>query len=136
MSKGRLSWRTTPTAADLNAALAYLSLIYPSADPRSLVAGLRGARTVQHAAKDLLRASGLPLLPPEEKRVGQDLKKIRKHKPLSPVLLIQGDLSQDVPLVIADGYHRICAVCHFDEDAPVSCRMVSTRGLARASVSP
>jgi hypothetical protein len=30
-----------------------------------------------------------------------------------------------IPLTVADGYHRICAVCYFDEDAPVSCRLVS-----------
>ena len=53
-----------------------------------------------------------------------DLKRIRKGKPLSPVLLIAGDMTAGVPLTVADGYHRICAVCYFDEDAPVSCRVV------------
>jgi hypothetical protein len=127
MSRGRPSWRATPTATDFDAAVAYLSLIYPSVDPKSLVAALRRAKTVQHVAKDLLRASGLPLLTREEKHVGADLKKIRKHKSLSPVLLIQGDMSQGVPLVVADGYHRICAVCHYDEDAPISCRLIAAR---------
>jgi hypothetical protein len=26
------------------------------------------------------------------------------------------------PLIIADGYHRICAICYFDERAPIPCR--------------
>jgi hypothetical protein len=40
------------------------------------------------------------------------------------VLLVQGDLARGIVLTVADGYHRICAVCYFDEDAPISCLMV------------
>jgi hypothetical protein len=43
---------------------------------------------------------------------------------LAPVLLVRGDMAKNVPLVIADGYHRICAICYYDEDAPISCRVV------------
>jgi len=28
-----------------------------------------------------------------------------------------------VPLVVADGYHRICASHHLDENADIPCRM-------------
>lgn len=82
-------------------------------------------RPVEHVAKDLLRASGLPLLPRGEARVDDDLKKLRRGEPLAPVLLVQGDLSRQRALVVADGYHRICAICHHDEDAPVRCRVVT-----------
>jgi hypothetical protein len=27
-------------------------------------------------------------------------------------------------MTIADGYHRICASCHVDEDAEIPCRIV------------
>jgi len=43
------------------------------------------------------------------------------------VLLVRGDLSQGIPLIIADGYHRICAICYFDEDSPVAFRMAALR---------
>ncbi len=83
------------------------------------------AKTVEHAAKDLLRASNLPLLPREEAHVEADLTRIRKGKDLAPVLLVRGDMGQGVPLVVADGYHRICAICYYDENAPIPCRLVS-----------
>jgi hypothetical protein len=29
--------------------------------------------------------------------------------------------------VIADGYHRICAICYFDQDSPIAFRMAALR---------
>jgi hypothetical protein len=120
----RLTWSANPAHEDFIAAQNYLSLICPPARARMLVAKLRRAKSVNHAAKDLLRASGLPLLPDEEKHVAADLKRIHKGKALSPVLLVQGSMKHGVPLTVADGYHRICASCHFDENAAIACRVV------------
>ena len=119
----RLIWSTRPTHEDFTAAQIYLSLICPPARARTVVAKLRRAKAVNHAAKDLLRASGLPLLPQDEKHVAADLKRIHKGKALSPVLLVQGAMKRGVPLTVADGYHRICASCHFDENAAIACRI-------------
>jgi hypothetical protein len=44
------------------------------------VHALRSAGTVEYAARELLRARALPLLPRDE-------------------------------LIVADGYHRVCAIC-------------------------
>jgi hypothetical protein len=121
-------WRADPTDEDWGGALSYLRLVYGTAGARRLEQALRKSRTVRHTAKDLLRASALPLLPCDESHVEEDLKKLRKGKALSPVLLIQGDMSRGIPLVIADGYHRVCALCYFDEDAPIACRI--TQGSA------
>jgi hypothetical protein len=132
MPKHSKLWKSKPDVKDFEAAQSYLSLIYPAAQTKRLVHALRAAKTVEHTAKDLLRASALPLLPRDESHVEDDLKRINKGKPLSPVLLIQGDMSRAVPLIIADGYHRVCAVCYYDEDAPVACRL--TR-LANGSVT-
>jgi hypothetical protein len=118
-------WKKKPVAKDFEAARSFLTLLYPSARARELVHRLRRAKAVGHAAKDLLRASGLPLLPRDEPHVEADLKRIRKGKPLSPVLLVQGDMSRGIALTVADGYHRICAICYYDEDAAISCRMVA-----------
>jgi hypothetical protein len=68
--------------------------------------------------------SGLLLLPREEPHVDNDFKKINKGKPLPPVLLVRGEISRGIPLIVADGYHRICAICYFDESAPVPCRII------------
>jgi len=116
-------WSKTPTRKDLTAALAYLSLLCRAARARALVAQLRRTEAVTHAAKDLLRASGLELLPQEDKHVAADIKRIHKRKALSPVLLVQGDIEHGLSLTVADGYHRICASCHFDEDAMIVCRI-------------
>jgi hypothetical protein len=41
---------------------------------------------------------------------------------LSPLLLVRATGNQEV--IIADGYHRICAVYSFDEDALIPCKIV------------
>ena len=123
MSKGRIRWKKSPGASDLQAAGEYLALIEPPAGAGALVRSLRAAKNTEHAAKDLLRASGLPLLAREESQVAQDLKRIRKGRSLAPVLLVQGEAGRAVALTVADGYHRICAAWYHDEDAPIACRM-------------
>jgi hypothetical protein len=125
MSKVKNLWRSAPAREDLEAARHYLSLLSPEAKARRLASNLRRSRTFQATAKDLLRASNLELLPRNESHVKEDLKRLEKGKTLSPVLLVRGDILSGTALVIADGYHRVCAVCHFDEDAPIACRMAS-----------
>jgi hypothetical protein len=124
MSQDASLWKSSPIVADYSAAQSFLSLIFPRAYAKKLVSTLRTAKAVHFAAKDLLRASSLSLLPRDETKVEADLRRLRKDKRLSPVLLVQGDMSCGVPLIVADGYHRICAICYHDENAPVSCRMV------------
>ena len=119
MAKHHPQWDARPTSDDFTAALSYLSLQFPSATARSLVKRARATKATDHVAKDILRACNLPLLPTDERHVGENLKRIHKGKTLSPVILIQGDLWHGRPFVIADGYHRMCAACHADEDAPV-----------------
>jgi hypothetical protein len=127
VSKVKKLWRGAPSLEDLKAAQNYLALIYSDVDSIRLSLKLSRTRTSSAAAKDLLRASNLPLLPRDESHVAADLKRIRKGKSLSPVLLVRGDMSRGFPLVIADGYHRICAICYYDEDAPIACRIATLR---------
>jgi hypothetical protein len=118
-------WKNSPDQHDYPAAIAYLSLLLEEAKCRKLVAALRRAETVRHAAKDVLRASRLPLLPRDNIHVMGDLKKIKKGKAMSPVLLVRGDAASGTPLVVADGYHRICASWYKGENIPIACRIVS-----------
>jgi hypothetical protein len=92
---------------------------------QAYVRSLRSAPIIERSAKDLLRAGDLPLLPADDPSVKEDLKRISKGKALEPVLLVAGDMSKGIPLVVADGYHRICAVYHYGEDAAVMCRMAA-----------
>jgi hypothetical protein len=114
-------WQNEPEAHDYPAAESYLSLLIGRTSAAQLVSGLQAQLTLEHfAAKDILRAAGLPLLAADDTEVAADLEKVRHGKKLSPVLLAEGD-----PLWIADGYHRVCASYHLDEKAQVPCRIVA-----------
>jgi hypothetical protein len=114
-------WKDEPEEQDFPAAESYLSLLIGPAAAARLVKALRKEQKLQHfAAKDILRAAGLPLLSPDDSEVSEDLGKVKAGRKLSPVLLVQG-----IPLWVADGYHRICASYHLDEKTPVPCRMVA-----------
>ena len=124
MAKHTAKWKDRPDSADFTAALNYLTLQFPAAKAKHLVEEARSTRCLERIAKDILRASALPLLPRDELHVAENIKKIRKGKLLSPIILVQGDLAKSRPFIIADGYHRLCAACYADEDAPVACIMV------------
>jgi hypothetical protein len=117
-------WKPEPEEHDFPAAADYLALVAHGADVERIVAALRKAATVHKKAKDLSRSSGLPILPPDNVHVAKDLKKVKDGQLLSPVLLVRGRLEQGIPLSVADGYHRICASYHLDEDADIPCRIV------------
>ena len=119
-----VSWLTDPEEHDYPAAGDYLGLI---AGPRLvavLVEELRRTQNVHRKAKDILRASGLPLLPTDNPHVASDLKMIRKTQPISPILLVRGDVTANRATQIADGYHRVCASYHIDENTDIPCRLV------------
>jgi hypothetical protein len=113
-------WLTDPEAHDYPAALDYLELIYPLDKATNLVEQLKISETIRKKAKDILRASGLELLSKENKHVKENIKKSKKGHRLSPILLIRGEQN----LIIADGYHRLCAIYYLSEDLEVPCRLV------------
>ena len=115
-------WKSEPEEHDFPAAVDYLSLVVSQDVATRLGERLRGAPLVHRKAKDLLRASGLPLLPPDNVHVVKDQKKVDAGQKLSPVLLVRGDVGRN-PLIVADGYHRICVSYHIDEDADIPCRI-------------
>ncbi len=116
-------WKEEPDEHDYPAAADYLELLLSAGEVVALVEGLRAAPLTTKKAKDLLRASRLPLLPGSDVHVREELGKIARNSKLSPVLLVRGALLGDLPLTVADGYHRICASYHLDEDADIPCRI-------------
>lgn len=105
------------------AALSYLELSLEPTRARALVRALRKAPVASFMAKDIFRASGLSLLGISNSQVEKNRKKILMGKPLAPVLLVRDPGRGRV--VIADGYHRVCAVYTFDEDALIPCKIVT-----------
>jgi hypothetical protein len=119
-----VKWKTEPDDHDYPAAADYLALLAKPGQVSEVVAELKKAPIVYKKAKDLLRASRLALLPPENPHVRSDLEKIKKGKELSPILVVRGDLTTDVAMQIADGYHRVCASYHTDENTDIPVKIV------------
>ena len=122
--KTKINWQSEAAKKDYQAARDYLRLLFSDKDASAIVEKLRKAPTIQFQAKDILRASQTHLLEKNAPEVAHNLKKIKKGKKLSPVLLVRGDGSVGATLTIADGYHRICASWHWDEKCPVACYLV------------
>ena len=119
-----VKWLPKPENHDYQAAEDYMSLIMSAgkaADWRHRLSQSQDDIT-HRKAKDILRASQLPLLDQENKHVASDLFKVSAGKALSPILLLRGDDSH--PLIIADGYHRVCASYWIDENTDIPCVLV------------
>ena len=115
-------WLEAPEEKDYPAAESYLSLIFEKKTVELIVSKLRTAKIEQFKAKDIFRASGLSLLGISNSHVEKDRKKIENGKQISPLLLVRNE--QNGKVVIADGYHRLCAVYSFDEDESIPCKIV------------
>ena len=118
-----LKWLPLPEDHDYPAAQAYLSLIYEPVKLVSVIQQLRGIDVTYFKAKDIFRASGLSLLGVSNLHVEKDRQKILASTPLSPLLLVRDSTLAKV--VVADGYHRLCAVYGFNEDAVIPCKIVT-----------
>jgi hypothetical protein len=115
-------WLKQVKPGNFEAAETYLALIYSNKKTARLVAELRRARPAHFQAKDIFRASQLSKLGVSNLRVARDRKKIKAGTPLSPILLVRDERNGKV--VVADGYHRLCAVYEVSEDLWIPCRIV------------
>jgi len=120
--KIKITWLVKPEAHDYPAACSYLTLLHDERTARRFVDRLKKAAMAEFKAKDIFRASGLSLLGVSNSHVKEDWKKIKSGCGVSPLLLVRDALNGKV--VIADGYHRLCAVYSFDEDAVIPCKIV------------
>ena len=116
-----IEWLAEPEAHNYPAARSYLSLTRDARTAAGLMQQLRREPMSHFKAKDIFQASGLSLLGVSNFHVEQDRRKIRNGKALSPLLLVRDKANGKV--VIADGYHRLCAIYSFDEDALVPCKI-------------
>lgn len=121
-TKSAIRWLAEPEEHDYPAALSYLKLLYPPKAAKALVKQLADAPVVEFKAKDIFRASRLSLLGVSNSHVEKDRVKIAARQALSPLLLVRDQ--EHGAVVIADGYHRLCAVYSFDEDALIPCKIV------------
>jgi hypothetical protein len=120
--KVEIKWLGEPEEHDYPAALSYLSLLYDEHTAAAHADKLRRAPMSTFKAKDIFRASGLSLLGVSNSHVDGDRLKIQSGVRLSPLLLLRD--SANGKAIIADGYHRLCAVYSYDENAVVPCKTV------------
>lgn len=120
--KTKSKWLREPQEHDYPAAKSYLSLLYGEETVSKQVAALEKAPMTSFKAKDIFRASQLPLLGASNSHVRKNQKKVAAGKKLSPLLLVRD--TDHGKVIIADGYHRMCAMYTFDEDSSVPCKIV------------
>ncbi len=117
-----IKWLTEPEEKDYPAALSYLELIFEEDIAEQYVQKLRAGAMSLFMAKDIFRASALSLLGISNLRIERDRQKIASGKSLSPLLLVRD--SGNGRVIVADGYHRLCAVYSYDEGALIPCKIV------------
>ena len=127
MAKGKIKvleikWLLEPEEQDYPAAESYLKLLFTDTQTSELVKKLSLAAVEQFKAKDIFRASQLSLLGVSNSHIEKDRNKIKKGILLSPLLLVRDP--QNGRVVIADGYHRLCAIYWFNEDIWIHCKIV------------
>jgi hypothetical protein len=119
----KVKWLEEAEEKDYAAARSYLSLLVPGPDLDRLIDRLKKAPSGSWRAKDILRATSLPLLGVKQsEEVAEKLEKIRTGERLSPILIVI--LRPDVVAQIADGYHRTCAAFLAHEDTLVPGRIL------------
>ncbi|MBU6272521.1 MAG: hypothetical protein KGQ67_14540 [Betaproteobacteria bacterium] len=114
-------WLDAPEDHDYPAAASYLNLTMSPKKVGKIVGSLRKTKVIHFKAKDIFRASGLSLLGVSNSHVEKDRRKIQKGVALSPLLLVRApELGR---VIVADGYHRLCAVYSINEDALIPCQI-------------
>ena len=118
----QISWFDEPEEHNYPAAESYLTLLFDEKAVADYAKRLRRAKLEKFKAKDIFRASGLSLLGVSNHHVERDRRNILDGNKLSPLLLVRDTVRSR--LIIADGYHRLCSVYQFDEDAWIPCKIV------------
>jgi hypothetical protein len=121
-NKTEIKWSLEPEEHDYAAAESYLSLFFDGSTANGYAQQLKQVPMSKFKAKDIFRASGLSLLGVSNYHVEKDRKKILVGHALCPLLLVRDKPNGKV--IVADGYHRLCSVYGFDEDALIPCKIV------------
>lgn len=112
-------WLEEPEDSNYLAAYSYVELLVDIDVAEQVVRLLKAAEVVTKRARDVLRASMLPLVPADDELVAYCIAQIESGREVSPLLLARGD-----DLIVADGYYTLCAVRHLDPDAEVRCKLI------------
>ena len=120
--KFEIKWLNEPEKHNYPAALSYLCLLYDEKAAGAYIEQLQLGPIIEFKAKDIFRASGLSLLGISNVHIEKNRQKIESGHSISPLLLIRSLINGRV--IVADGYHRLCAIYSYDEDAVIPCKIV------------
>ncbi|MBK4737576.1 ParB N-terminal domain-containing protein [Noviherbaspirillum pedocola] len=117
----RVTWLKEPAQHTYTSAEIFLQLMYKPKKAKRLVEKLRHAGMSEYAARDILRASATLMSWVSAFDWSKQQQAINSGTPISPILLVrQNDGGH---LIVADGFHRMCALFAEDQDIKVPCKI-------------
>ena len=120
----QVQWLEDASDEDYSAAAHYLSLLDVQKNVDKAVVEMRSATITEFKATDLLRAAQLTVPKIDDRPSREQMKKIKNGEPISPVLLMRASALKKV--IIADGFHRICAAYRIDPDVVLRCKLAGS----------
>ena len=116
-----ITWQDDAPPFDYEAAGHYLALVDVQKNIDKALADLHAGAIVEYKATDLLRAAQLVVPKADDRPTREQIKKIKRGEPVSPVLLVRVPALKKV--IVADGFHRICAAYRIDPDVVLHCKL-------------
>ena len=116
-----ITWQDDANPDDYEAAGHYLALVDNQKNIDKTLADLKAGTIVEYKATDLLRAAQLIVPKADHRPTREQIKKIKHGEPVSPVLLVRVPALRKV--IVADGFHRICAAYRIDPDVVLHCKL-------------
>ena len=116
-----ITWQDDANPDDYEAADHYLALVDNQKNIDKTLADLKAGTIVEYKATDLLRAAQLIVPKADDRPTREQIKKIKHGEPVSPVLLVRVPVLRKV--IVADGFHRICAAYRIDPDVVLHCKL-------------
>lgn len=120
----QVQWLEDAIDEDYGAAAHYLSLLEVQKNVDKAVAEMRSVAITKFKATDLLRAAQLTVPKADDRPTREQIKKIKNGEAISPVLLMRASALKKV--IIADGFHRVCAAYRIDPDVVLHCKLVGS----------
>jgi hypothetical protein len=121
-TKKKVKWLAKPAEDDYGAAENFLQLLFKPKKVRRWAKQLRQADVTEYLARDILRATGTSILEVQAFDWSKQQKEIDEGKCLAPILIVRQDNGGH--LIIADGFHRLCALFAHDQEVKVQCKIV------------
>jgi hypothetical protein len=119
--KPSITWLDDANPSDYEAASHYLALVDTQKNIDKAVTDLKAAAIAEYKAIDLLRAAQLTVPKADDRPTREQIKKIERGEAVSPVLIVRVPALKKV--IVADGFHRICAAYRIDPDVMLHCKL-------------